>query len=415
MNKKEVLIIGGGVIGVCTAYYLAEQGNSVVLIERGDICNGSSHGNAGLIAIDHAIPTAAPGALSAGIRWLLDPGSPFSIRPRLDPDLLRWLWRFRGACRLEPMRRAIPVLLALGHASLGLYEKLHNQHVLDDGYHYNGRLMLFHTQAGLEHGIGDLRLLNDFGVNGEILDQNGVRQMAPSVQASVLGGVYYQGYAHLLPGRFVRKLAAVAKSMGVQIHTNTELLDFETVGKRISKVLTTRGAFEADDIILAAGAWSQPIARRLNLRLAIEAAKGYSITVQRPHDLPDLPLSLGEAKVAVTPMGEFLRVSSTLEMSGFDMSINMRRVSATRSALQTYLGGLDTLQDLELWRGLRPMTPDSLPHIGRSPSWQNLVIATGHGMAGITYGPITGKLVTQIIDDVPPDIDLTPLRPDRFA
>lgn len=414
-NRKDILIIGGGAIGVCAAYYLAERGHDVALIERKDICSGSSYGNAGLIAVDHAIPMAAPGALSQGMRWILDSGSPFSIRPRPDPNLIRWLWRFRDACREEPMRCTIPLLLALARASLALYEQLHEQHPLDDGYHYNGRMLLYRTQASLEHAIEELHLLNEYGVNGNILDIDQVRQMAPRVHPSIAGGVYYPGYAHLVPGRFVLELADVAQAMGVQFHTNTELLDFETSGNRISQVLTTNGAFQAEEIILAAGVWSAPIARRLRLRLPIQPAKGYSITAKLPPDFPDLPLSLGEARVAATPMGEFLRFSSTLEMSGFDMSINQRRVAATRSGLRDYLSGMETLEELELWRGLRPLTPDSLPLIGRSASFQNLIIATGHGMLGLTHGPITGKLVTQIINKVPPDIDLAPFRPDRFA
>ena len=413
-ERKDVLIIGGGAIGVCAAYYLAEEGLDVALIEREDICSGSSYGNAGLIAVDHAIPTAAPGALSQGVRWLLDPSSPFSIRPRPDPDLVRWLWRFRAACQEAPMRRAIPLLLALARASLDLYEQLHRQHNLNDGYRFNGRILLYRDEAGLEHAIEELHLLEEYGVRGDVLDNEHVRAMVPRVRPTIAGGLYYPGYAHLVPGRFVLDLADVVRSLGVEFHTHTEVESFETSGKQITRVLTTNGAFHADEIILAAGVWSAPIARRLDLRLPVQAAKGYSITAKLPPDVPDIPMSLGEAKVAVTPMGEFLRFSSTLEMSGFDMSINQRRVSATRAALREYLSGMESLEELELWRGLRPMTPDSLPLLGRSAAIQNLVIATGHGMLGLTQGPITGKLAMQIITDASTDIDLAPLRPDRF-
>ncbi len=413
-TKQDILIIGGGAVGICTAYFLAQQGQSVTLLEKNELSSGSSYGNAGLIAVDHAIPTAAPGVMSQGIRWLLNPESPFSIKPRLDPDQLRWLWRFRGACQTGPMRRSIPVLLGLGQTSMALFEELHARHAMDDDFQYNGRIILYRTQAGLDHAIEELDLLGEYGVTGQVLDAKGVLAMEPSVQPDIAGGVYYNGYAHLVPDRFVLELARVCESMGVRIHTGTEVLGFETSDKRITSVITTRGAHQADEVILAAGVWSTPIARLLGRKVPIEGAKGYSITAKRPADSLTLPVQLGEAKVAVTPMGEFLRFSSTLELTGLDMSINQRRVAATRQAMSQYLTGVAALEELELWRGLRPMSPDSLPIIGRDGAYRNLIYATGHGMLGITQGPITGKLVTQIITGDQPDLDLTPFSPLRF-
>ena len=396
-TKEDTLVIGGGAIGVCTAYFLAEQGRSVTLLERGDISSGSSYGNAGLIAIDHAIPMPAPGVLSQGLRWMLDSSGPFYIKPRLDPDLVRWLWQFRGACKSEKVLRAIPILLDMGRASLDLYDQLHARHTLDDGYHRKGRLFLYRTQAGLDRGARDVDLLYDYGVRGQVLDATAVQEMFPNVLPAVIGGIYYENYAHFVPDRFVRELARVAETLGARIRTGTEVLDFETSGKRISKVKTTRGNFEADDIVLAAGVWSTPLARKLGLRLPIQAAKGYSITAKRPPNYPELPVQLADDMVAVTPMAEFLRFSSTLEMSGLDMSINQRRLTASRKAMREYLSGSETLEELEIWRGFRPMSPDDFPMIGRSRSFHNLTFATGHSMAGMTQGPITGKLVTQII------------------
>ena len=413
--KADTLIIGGGVIGVCAAYFLAEQGRSVTLVEKNDLSSGSSYGNAGLIAIDHAIPMPAPGVLSQGLRWMLDSAGPFYIKPRLDPDLIRWLWQFRGACKSETVLRAIPILLSIGRASLDLYDQLHARHALDDGYHRRGRLFLYRTQAGLDHGAEDVDLLRDFGVTGQVLDAAAVREKFPLVLPSVIGGIYYENYAHFVPDRFVRELARVAETLGARIRTGTEVLGFETSGKRIAKVNTTRGDFEADEVVLAAGVWSAPIARPLGLRLPIQAAKGYSITAKRPPDYPELPVQLADDMVAVTPMAEFLRFSSTLEMSGLEMSINQRRLAASRKAMREYLSGAETLEELEIWRGFRPMTPDDFPMIGRSNSFQNLTLATGHSMTGMTQGPITGKLVAQIIAGDEPDIDLTPFRPERFS
>jgi D-amino-acid dehydrogenase len=414
-TKTDHLIIGGGVIGVCVAYFLAEAGGSVTLLEKGDIAGGSSYGNAGLIAVDHAIPMPAPGVLTQGLRWLLDSSSPFYIKPRLDPDLIRWLWQFRGACKAEKVQRAIPLLLAIGRASLDLYDQLHARHALDDGYHRQGRLFLYRTQAGLDHSAADIDLLHEFGVMGQVLDAAAVRERFPLVKSSIIGGVYYENYAHFVPDRFVRELAREAESLGARFRTQTEVLGFETSGQRISKVNTTRGVFEAEEIVLAAGVWSAQLARMLGLRLPIQAAKGYSITAKRPSDWPELPVQLADDMVAVTPMAEFVRFSSTLEMTGLDMSINQRRVDASRQAMRKYLVGAETLEELELWRGFRPMSPDDFPMIGRSQAYSNLILATGHSMTGMTQGPITGKLVAQIIAGDEPDLDLTPFSPARFS
>ncbi|NOZ71177.1 MAG: FAD-dependent oxidoreductase [Chloroflexi bacterium] len=414
-KKTDILIIGGGVIGVCAAYFLSQENRSVTLLERQEISSGASHGNAGLIAYDHGIPTAAPGVLSQGLRWLLNADGPFYIKPRLDPNLIRWLWQFRGACQEKPMRRTIPIQLALGQQSFALFEQLHATLPLQTGYEHKGRLYLYQTDAGLKHGIEELQLLQGYGIEGRILSREEVLEMEPAAAPETVGGVFFPGYAHILPGRFVQQMADIVAKQGVDIHTHTEVVGFKRSGKSIQSVLTTHGEWQADEVILAAGVWSVPIARMLGINLLIQAAKGYSITAKRPDPGPDIPLSLGEAKVAVTPMAEFLRFSSTLELSNFDEHINQRRVEATRQALYKYLPGIGKPEELELWRGFRPMTPDSLPMIGRPKAVPNLIIASGHGMLGLTQGPITGKLLAQIVTGVPPDIDITFFSPDRFS
>ncbi len=414
VSRDDILIIGGGVIGVCAAYYLLEQGRSVRLVEKRDICSGSSYGNAGLVASTHAIPLAAPGVLGQGLRWLLDDDSPFYIKPRLDLELFRWLWRFRRACRTEPMRRTIPVLLALSRNGGDLYEQLSRSNEIDFGYEHKGRLFLFTSQLGLEYEIKQAKLLQEFGVTPQILDADGVRQLEPHVQPDVVGGIYYQSYAHLVPDRLVRGLARLVESRGAVLQTETEVLGFETSGRRISTVITTRGDFSPDHIVLAAGAWSASLARELGIRLPIQAAKGYSITVKRSPTCPNRALSLNEAKVAVTPMGDMMRFTSSLELAGLDFSVNRRRLAAMRRAVSDYLPGMTGLEMIEMWRGLRPTTPDSLPVIGRTQSFENLIVATGHGMLGVSHGPITGQLVAQLITGAAPVLELAPFRVERF-
>ncbi len=413
-NQEEILIIGGGVIGVCTAYYLAKQDRSVTLVEKGDICAGSSYGNVGWIATGHASPMAAPGVLTQGLKWLLDAGSPFYIRPRLDVDLLRWLWLFQAACNQKEMQRITSILAALNQASSMLFAELAMVEDLDFGYESKGMLHLFNSQQSFKKALQEAALLEEFGITSTKLDRDGVREIEPNVLPAVTNGIYVADHAHIKPDRFVREMARLAKNLGVSLRTNTEVLGLETTGRRISAVNTTRGTFKPEQVVLAAGAWSAVLARELGLRLPVQPAKGYSITVKSPPTCPNLPLALTERKVAVTPMGGLVRFSSTLELAGFDASINRRRLAATRQGIGEYLPGMTDLEVVEIWRGFRPATPDSLPLIGRSNAVENLILATGHGMLGMTHGPITGQLVSQIIANEPPAVDLRPLQAERF-
>ncbi len=421
-RRKDILVIGGGVIGVAVAYYLVEQGRPVTLIEKDEICAGSSYGNAGLIANGFAIPMAAPGVPRQGLKWLLDAESPFTIKPRPDRALLRWLWQFRGACNEEQMRQSIAVLLSLGQASFDLFDELLAHEVLEFGYERKGRLILFTNEAAFEKTIPTTVLLREYGVDSMLLDAAGVRQIEPNVQPAVTHGIYAADYGHIIPDRFVHELARVAKGKGVTFKTDTAVLGFETSGQEISSVITSQGAFTPNQVVLAAGAWSPLIARHLKLQLPIQPAKGYSVTYKRPFrhgsvqasTSPQLPLSLSERKIAVTPMGDKLRFTSTLELAGYDPSINQRRLAAIRRDSREYLPGMEELEETAVWSGYRPATPDDLPIIGRSAAFENLILATGHGTLGMTHGLITGKLVSQIIGDERPSIDLTPLRAERF-
>jgi len=410
----DTLVIGGGVIGVCSAYYLAERGQSVTLVEQADIAAGSSYGNAGLIVPSHSVPLAAPGALSRGLKWLLDSESPFYIKPRFDFKLFEWLLRFSLAAREGPMRRAIPALRDLGHLSLALYDALAALDGFEFGYQRKGLLAIYRTRSRLAAGVEEAHRLNEYGITAQALDAAQARQMEPNVREGVVGGVYYPGDTHLRPADFVRGLAGLAEKKGVHICRGTEVLGFEVSGRKVAAVKTTRGDFHPVQVVLAAGAWSPVVARDLRLKVPIQAAKGYSITIRRPEQSPTIPLLLGEARVIATPMGDVLRFAGTLELAGLDFSINRRRVAAIERAAREYMPGLERLEPLEIWRGLRPCTPDGLPMIGRAREFDNLIFAAGHATLGMSLGPATGKLVTQVASGEKPDVDLRPFRPERF-
>ncbi len=412
--QPDILVIGAGVVGICSAYYLAGQGQRVTVVDKGEVGAGCSYGNAGLLVPSHSVPLAAPGVFRKALKWIGNPESPLYIKPRLSLSLLSWMWRFQMACREKPMRKSIPILRDLSLASLALHQELAGKSGMDWCYAEKGLLMVYHSSQGLKDGGHEASLLAEYGIKSRILAAQEVRELAPEVRPEIVGGVFYPDNAHLQPHQFVQSVARLAKEKGVEIRTGTEVVGFETAGGKIRTVRTTRGDFHPGQVVLATGSWSPGLTRDFNLDVCIQPAKGYSVTVRRPARWSSPPLMLCEAKVGVTPMGDLLRFAGTLELAGLDFSINSRRVSAIQRAAREYLVGAEEAELVEIWRGLRPCTPDALPIIARSKSPENLIVAAGHGMLGVSLGPITGKLVSQLATLETPMIDLSLLSAERF-
>jgi D-amino-acid dehydrogenase len=413
-SEQDVVIIGGGVIGVCSAYYLAQKGIGVTLLEKGQIASGCSYGNGGIIVPSHAVPLASPGALGNGLRWLFDSESPFYIKPRFDMDLINWLMRFAFSSRHHQMLQAIPVMRDLLFASRALYEELAKTAGFDFGFEGTGSLLVYLSQEKLQHEMEEARLLERFHIPLEVMDQLQVQDLEPALLPQVVGGIYYPRDGHINPHRFVTGLAEKAQRLGAHICVQTEVLGFESSQGRIKRIKTTDGMIAPKQVVLATGSWSPDVARDLKLRIPIQAAKGYSITLENPTVSPKIPLSFGEARVVVNPLGDSLRLAGTLEMAGMDFSINSRRVDTMRKASNGYLRGLEDAKVIETWCGLRPCTPDGLPIISRSQRLENLTVAAGHAMLGMSLGPVTGKMVSQLVNGEKTDNDLSPFRIERF-
>ncbi len=411
-----MLVVGGGVVGVCVAYYLARAGRRVCLVERGEVCSGCSHGNAGLLVPSHSVPLAAPGVVAISLKWMFNPASPFYIKPRLDRELLSWLWRFNRACNRRQVQRAMPLIRDLSMESLRLYDELAADGT-EFGLEHKGVLMLYKTEAGLREQVADGKAMGEFGIEARELSLSEISELSPNLSVDALGGVYYPQDGHVTPMQLVPEIARRAREMGVEVHTHTEVLAFERSGARISRVVTTRGDFTPEEVVLTAGSWSGVLARELGLRLPIQGGKGYSITFKRPLEAPSLPIVCGEAKIGVTPMIDALRFAGTLELAGLDLTISRQRVAAVLSGVPLYLPDLkpEEMELVEIWRGLRPCTPDGLPFLGRARHIDNLTVAAGHAMIGVSLGPVTGKLVAEVVSGEKPSIDLDLLKVDRYA
>jgi D-amino-acid dehydrogenase len=414
---KHVLICGAGAIGLCSALYLRERGYEVTVLERdaagGDGC---SFGNAGMIVPSHFTPLAAPGAIGHGLRWLLDPGSPFYIRPRFDLALAAWILQFARAANREQVDRAGPVLRDLLVASRELYEQLADR--CDNGFGLvkRGMLMLCRTRTGLEEETRAARRARELDLAVEIVSAARAADLDPNIGMEIIGAVFYPLDCHLDPRLLMRKLTELAVGAGITLRWSTRIDGWRTDGARVSAAVTSQGDFAADEFVLAAGSWSSEIARTLGCRLLLEGGKGYSFTVPNPPQLPRLPSILSEAHVAVTPMGTSLRIGGTMEFAGLDRSISERRTQAIAAAAAQYFPALraQDIAQIRPWAGLRPCSPDGLPYIGRFARYSNLCVAAGHAMLGISLAPITGQLVAQILAGEQPRMALEPLSPQRY-
>ncbi|MBI5472415.1 MAG: FAD-dependent oxidoreductase [Ignavibacteriae bacterium] len=415
-EHNNVLIIGGGVIGLCSAYYLSKSGAQVAVIDKGEFGHGSSLHNAGYVCPSHFIPLASPGIISQGLKWMLSPTSPFYIKPRLDPDFIRWAWHFKRSCTKENVDRAMPLLRDLGVASLALYKEFAAMKAFDFDWTERGLLTLFRSEKSKHHCEVEAELAHKLGIRAQMLTQSELQQLIPEVEVRAEGGLYFPDDCHMTPAKFVEGLAGHLESGGVNLVRNTVVSGFKVQGNRIVEVKTSKGNFSADEFVLAGGSWSPDIARELGVKLLIQAGKGYSVTIERADRKPAIPLIFSEARVAVTPMGNAIRFAGTMEIAGLDTSITHRRVEAIINSIPNYIGGYDKsdFATAEPWAGLRPVSPDGLPHLGRSKKHSNLIVAAGHAMVGISLATITGKLVAEIAEGRKPSFDLTLLDPSRF-
>lgn len=415
MNQpRKIAIIGGGAVGLCTAYYLQEQGHQVTLIEKNAFHDGASHGNAGMLVPSHVIPLAAPGVISQGMRMLLRRDSPFRIKPRLSPALLAWLWQFRKYCTQQHVDNSMALLRDLSLSSMELFANLSGH--LDFDFEQSGLLMLHNSQAGEKDNFKYAKMARKVGLDVQEMNAQDLHALEPGIKTLTTGAVYYPQDGHLNPNRLVSQLKAHLESKGVTFKSETSVEGFTQKGSQITALKTSTGDVEADEFVLAAGSWSPLLARQLGVNIPLQPAKGYSITLDAPEDGPKIPMILSEAKVTVTPFGNKLRFAGTLEIAGYDFSVDRIRASSILNTLSQYYPNLkpNDIKTEDIWSGFRPCTPDGLPVIGRSASLNNMIFATGHAMIGITLAPITGKLVSQVISGQTPSVPLEAMHPDRF-
>lgn len=418
MSTNSVHIIGGGIIGLCSAYYLNQKGYEVTILDSTDINDGTSFGNAGMIVPSHFIPLAAPGVIAKGIRWMFSSKSPFYIKPRLNFELVQWLWKFYQACNQQHLANSVHMLRDYNELSKLLYKEISNELGSSVDYREEGLMMLCKSNQAFEEEIAIARLAQDIGLEAVTLDEAQVQAKHHNTMVQVRGGVWYPGDAQVYSNRFMDLLKKELLHRGVRVITGCKVVRLVEHKGLINGLITSASEnIPIDQLVIAAGAWSKKLLKTAGITLLLQDGKGYSITLNDVTNRPDIPSILSEAKVAITPMGNDLRITGTLEISNLSPAINRKRIQAFLEAVPQYFPSIqpNPRPSVEqIWTGYRPCTPDGIPYMGRINKYSNMIIATGHAMMGMSLGPASGKLVSEIIAGKKTSLAIEQMDPGRF-
>jgi D-amino-acid dehydrogenase len=414
--SNKIVIVGGGIIGLSSAYYLLNEGWDITILDKGALDDNCSFGNAGMIVPSHFVPLAAPGMVQQGIRWMFDSKSPFYVRPSLNWDLISWGLKFLKSANKKHVEQSAVPLRDLSLLSKQLYQDITKQDGFDFNLTNNGILMLYKTEKTGEEELHLAGKARSLGLDVVDLTQAEAQALQPNVKLNVAGAVHYRCDAHLTPNALMVQLTKYLENAGVKIERNNEVVKFGIEGNKITKVYTQTSEWAADQVVIAGGAWSPEVAKLAGLNLPLMPGKGYSFMFNEPQKRMHIAALLMEAKVSVTPMGDQIRFGGTMEIGPINHKINKSRVQGIVESIPRYFPDLKPALPAEssTWHGFRPCSPDGMPYIGRANKFSNVAIASGHGMMGLSLGPATGKLISEIINEKTPSMPVEAFAPQRY-
>ncbi len=414
---RHAIIVGGGVIGAACAYYLACAGWRATILEQNRFASGCSHGNCGYISPSHVMPLAEPGVVLKTLKWMLKGDSPLYVRPSLNFTLWSWMVNFARRANHNAMMESAKGLAPILRSTAELYEQLLTQEPIDAEWEKVGCWFIYRTpEAMAAYDPTDRIMREELDTPGTRYDGRQLAEMEPALRDDLAGGWLYEQDWHVRPDKLMSGWRQVLEAMGVEIREGVKVEGFAARNGRAAAARTSQGEVEGDEFVVATGAWAPQFARELGGRIPIQPGKGYSLTMRRPERCPVRPMIFQEHKVAITPMKSGYRIGSTMEFSGYDTSLNPKRISALKRGADLYFQDPADLATVEEeWYGWRPMTYDSRPIIDRSPRFENAWIAAGHSMLGLTLAPATGKLITEMITGEKPHVDPAPFAIRRFG
>lgn len=414
---SKAIIIGGGVIGLFSAYYLHKSGWEVDILEQGDLADNCSYGNAGMVTPSHFVPLASPGMVEQGIRWMFNSKSPFYVKPSLNGDLLSWGLKFVKSSTKKHVERSAKGLVDISMLSKALFKDFEKDTEIDFGLTDKGILMLFKSAKMEDEERHLVEKALTLGLDAKYLSPADTAKLQPDISLDIIGAVHYRCDAHMYPNKLMRGLLKYLEAEGVRIHRNSEVVKINHEGSKITSIATKDKTFTGDKYLISGGSWSPAIARMTGLNLSLMPGKGYSFMVDNPVKKMTIPSILCEARVAVTPMNGSIRFGGTMEVGKINKQVNMNRVKGIVESVPKYFPDfkLSVPEQKQVWFGFRPVTPDGLPYIGMSGKYSNLAIATGHAMIGLSLAPATGKLITDIFNDQKPEVEMELYAPARFS
>ncbi len=413
---KDVVIIGGGVVGLWCAWHLQQAGRQVTILDKGNFDDGCSYGNAGMIVPSHFIPMASPGIIATGIRWMFKKDSPFYIRPRLNLELAQWLFLFYKSASRKHVEESTTLLRDMHEESRELYRQLNQSSGFQFEFQQKGILMLYKSASAEKDEMETAEKAHQLGIEANQLTPDQLKVLEPGVELSVRGAIHYPGDAHLSPQLFMRQMKQLLEQSGVEFIHDSEVVDIDELSSSGAYVsILNKEKLQARNVVITAGSWSGKLMRKSGFRLPMQDGKGYSMTLSSPALKPSIPSILHEARVAITPMGNDLRISGTLEISGMDDIINQHKVDSILRAVPEYYPQLKINTPGPVWFGYRPCTPDGLPYIGRWKDGSSVIIATGHAMMGLSLAPVTGRMVSDIVTSHESVSSVAKLNPSRFS
>ena len=411
---SKVIIIGGGIIGLSSAYYLHKKGHNVTVLDMGTLTDNCSYGNAGMIVPSHFVPLSAPGMIAKGVRWMFSRKSPFYIQPSVNPHFLNWGLRFVRNANNEHVERSAVPLCDISLLSKSLYEKLATEAGFQFGLKGKGILAFYKTEKVAAEEVKLAEKAAGLGLDMSVLNAAECRALQPNLQLDVLGAVHYRCDAHLSPQDLIHSMTRYLEANNVRIVRNEKVTRVNIQGGKITSLITENNTWQGDQFVLSAGSWSSALAKMMGITISMMPGKGYSFMNNQYNSQLEIPALLCEAKVAITPMNNSIRFSGTMEIGKMSHQIKTDRLKGIIDAVPKYFPGIKPGMPPqgEVWQGFRPCSPDGLPYIGYD-KLKNLVVGTGHGMMGISLGLATGHLISQLVSGQQPDLNLKPFAPTR--
>jgi D-amino-acid dehydrogenase len=415
---KSVIVIGGGIIGLSSAFYLQRSGHKVTVLDKDGFTDNCSYGNMGYVCPSHFIPLAAPGIIRQGLKWMLNSQSPFYVQPSLNMSFIDWGLKFmRSATRINVENAAVPLkdIAVFSQQEYVEWAKI-------PGFLFSlerkGILEIFNTEKAWNHAAATVEAGKKLGLDLELVNSKELGQLEPQTKINAVGAINFKCDSHLCPDTLMACLKTYLQLKDVQLLTG-EASGFEKINAKITKVITADTAYEADEVVIATGAWSRNIAAMINTKISLMPGRGYSFTLDdSPYKL-NHPAILNEVRVAITPMqeGRKMRYGGTMEIVNIKTPPRYRRVEGIIKAVKNFLPEfqIEMPGKDKIWYGFRPTSADGLPYIGRIKTYKNVVVATGHAMLGLSLGAGTGKLVNDLVNDGKTAIDIKAFEVERFG